>query len=173
MPISQRQEICVSYACKRRCLCTLCLMLKCPISHRTACSSLSSPPPLDFGHLPQGLPVLDGPSPLLAWTVSYLLRSSSVVTTSEKQFFLFSCSVAQCCPTLCSWSAARQASLSITNSQSLLNLISIESMVPSSHLILCRPLLLLPLVFPSVRVFSNESALHNGGQTIGAQHQSF
>ena len=107
------------------------------------------------------VPSVDWPSPLLAWRVSYLLRSSSIVTTSEKQFLLFSCSVAQSCPTLCSWTAARQASLSITNSQSLLNLISIESMVPSNHLILCRPLLLLPLIFPSVRVFANESTLRN------------
>ena len=52
-----------------------------------------------------------------------------------------------------------QASLSITNSQSLLKLISFESMMPSNHLILCHPLLLLPSIFPSVRVFSNESAL--------------
>ena len=55
--------------------------------------------------------------------------------------------------------AARQASLSITNSQSLLKLMSIESVMPSNHLILCRPLLLLPSIFPSIRVFSNESAL--------------
>ena len=57
------------------------------------------------------------------------------------------------------WTAARQASLSITNSQSLLKFMSIESMMPSNHLILCRPLLLLPSVFPRSRVFSNESAL--------------
>ena len=57
------------------------------------------------------------------------------------------------------WIAARQASLSITNSQSLLKLMSIESGMPSNHLILCRPLLLLPSIFPSIRVFSNESAL--------------
>ena len=54
---------------------------------------------------------------------------------------------------------ARQASLSITNSQSLLKLISIKSVMPSNHLIQCRPLLLQPLIFPSIRVFSNESAL--------------
>ena len=53
----------------------------------------------------------------------------------------------------------RQASLSITNSQSLLKLMSIVSVMPSNHLILCRPLLLLPSIFPSIRVFSNESAL--------------
>ena len=57
------------------------------------------------------------------------------------------------------WTAARQASLSITNSQSLLKLMSIESVMPSNHLILCRPLLLPPSIFPRIRVFSNESAL--------------
>ena len=57
------------------------------------------------------------------------------------------------------WIAARQASLSITNSRSSLRLTSIESVMPSSHLILCRPLLLLPPIPPSIRVFSNESAL--------------
>ena len=57
------------------------------------------------------------------------------------------------------WTAAHQSSPSITNSQSSLKLMSIESVTPSNHLILCRPLLLLPSIFPSVRVFSNESAL--------------
>ena len=57
------------------------------------------------------------------------------------------------------WTAACQASLSITNSWSLPRLMSIESVRPSNHLILCRPLLLLPSVFPSISVFSNESAL--------------
>ena len=57
------------------------------------------------------------------------------------------------------WTAALQVSLSITNSQSLLRLMSIESVMPSNHLILCRPLLLLSSIFPSIRVFSNESAL--------------
>ena len=57
------------------------------------------------------------------------------------------------------WIAARQASLSITNSWSSLKLTSIESVMPSSHLILCRPLLLLPLVPPSIRVFSSESTV--------------
>ena len=56
--------------------------------------------------------------------------------------------------------AAHQASLSITNSRSSLRLMSIESVMPSSHFILCRPLLLLPLIPPSIRVFSNESTLH-------------
>ena len=57
------------------------------------------------------------------------------------------------------WTAAHQASLSITNSQSLLKLMSIKSVMPSNHLILCHPLLLLPSIFPSIRVFSNESTL--------------
>ena len=57
------------------------------------------------------------------------------------------------------WTAARQASLSITNSWSLLRPMSIESVMPSSHLILCHSLLLLPSIFPSIRIFSNESAL--------------
>ena len=57
------------------------------------------------------------------------------------------------------WTTARQASLSITNPQSLLRLMSIESVMPSNHLILCHPLLLPPSIFPSIRVFSNESAL--------------
>ena len=58
------------------------------------------------------------------------------------------------------WTTARQASLSFTNSRSLPKLMSIESVMPSNHLILCRPLLLLPSNFPNIRVFSNESALH-------------
>ena len=57
------------------------------------------------------------------------------------------------------WTAGHQASLSITNSRSLPKLMSIESLMPSNHLILCRPLLLLPSIFTSIRVFSNESAL--------------
>ena len=65
------------------------------------------------------------------------------------------------CPILCDpMNAAHQASLSITNSWSLPKLMSIESVMPSSHLILCFPLLLLSSIFPSIRVFSNESALH-------------
>ena len=57
------------------------------------------------------------------------------------------------------WTAAHQASLSITNSQSLLKLMSIEPVMPSNHLILCRPLLLLPSIFPSIKVLSNQSVL--------------
>ena len=60
------------------------------------------------------------------------------------------------------WIAACQASLSITNSWSLLKLMSIESVMPSNHLILCHPLLLPPLNFPGIRAFSNESVFHFG-----------
>ena len=70
-------------------------------------------------------------------------------------------SVAQSCPTLCNpMNRTRQASLSITNSQSPPKPMSIESVMPSNHLILYRPLLLLSSTFPSIRVFSNKSALH-------------
>ena len=65
------------------------------------------------------------------------------------------------------WTAAHQASLSITNSGSPPKPMSIESVMLSNHLILCCPLLLLPSIFPSIRVFSYESALHIGGQSIG------
>ena len=70
----------------------------------------------------------------------------------------FSCSVVSSFVT--PWTAACQAFLSITNSQSLLKLMFIKLVMPSNHLILCRPLLLLPSIFPSIRVFSNESVLH-------------
>src|SRR5574340_1101466 len=72
------------------------------------------------------------------------------------------------------WTAAPQANLSIINSQSLLKLVSIESVMPSNHLILCRPLLLPHSVFPSIRVFSNESVLHirwaNGSRSQDGEH---
>ena len=58
------------------------------------------------------------------------------------------------------WTAAHQASLSITNPQSLLKLMSIKLVIPSNHVIICRPLLLLPSIFPNIRVFSKESVLH-------------
>ena len=74
------------------------------------------------------------------------------------QMLLFSHSVLSNSAT--PWTAACQASLSITNSQSLLELMSMESVMPSSHLILCCPLLLMPSIFPSIRVFSSESVLH-------------
>jgi len=72
------------------------------------------------------------------------------------------------------WTAAHQASLSITNSQSLLKLLSIKSVMPSNHLILCCPLHLLPSIFPSIRVFSNESS-HQVAKVLELQlqHQFF
>ena len=82
-------------------------------------------------------------------------------------------SVAQSCPT---WTAAGQAFLSITKSQSLLKLMSIKLVMPSNHLILCHPLLLLPSIFPSIRVFSKESVLHIRVAKVlefQLQHQSF
>ena len=77
----------------------------------------------------------------------YILFSHSVQSISRVQLFETQ------------WTAARQASLSITNSQSLLKPMSIKLVMPSNHLLLCRPLLLPPSIFPSIRVFSNESAL--------------
>ena len=71
------------------------------------------------------------------------------------------------------WTTAHQASLSITNPQSLLKLMSIELVMPSSHLTLCRPLLYLPSIFPSIRVFSNESALHIRWPKYWPKHFSF
>ena len=70
----------------------------------------------------------------------------------------FRCSVTL--DSVTAWTVAHQASLSITNSLSLLKLMSIESVMPSNHLILCRPLLLLPSIFPSIRVFPNALVLH-------------
>ena len=74
--------------------------------------------------------------------------SSSVQSLSHVQLFVTP------------WTATCQASLSIAKSLSLLKLMSIESIMPSNHLVLCRPLLLPPSIFPSIRVFSNESVLH-------------
>ena len=73
------------------------------------------------------------------------------------------------------WTAAHQASLAFTISQSLFKLMSIESVMSSNHLILCHPLLLLPLMFPSFRVFSIESALHHVAKVLELQlwYQSF
>ena len=95
--------------------------------------------------------------PLLPSLSFIKLSISSVQSLSRVWFFATS------------WTAAHQASLSNTNSRSLLKLMSIESVMPSNHLILCCPLLLPPWIFPSIRVFSNESVLCQslGGQSIG------
>ena len=97
--------------------------------------------PASFCNLRPNLPVTPGSSWLL------LLHSSSVQSLSRVWLFATP------------WITARQASLSITNSQSSLELTSIESVMPSSHLIFYRPLLLLSPISPSIRVFSNESTL--------------
>ena len=84
---------------------------------------------------------------LFGYTALYQSEFSSVQSLSCVQFFAIP------------WTAACQASLSVTNSQSLFKLSSIELVMPSNHLILCRPLLPMPSIFPSIRVFSNESVL--------------
>ena len=83
--------------------------------------------------------------------------------------------VTQLCLTQSPWTAAHQASLSITNSRSLLKLTSIELVMPYNNLVLCRPLLLLPSVFSSIRVISKESvsSLHQVAKLLELQHQSF
>ena len=87
------------------------------------------------------------------------LTKQCIITILGQHSVQFS-SVAQSCPTLWTpWITAHQASLSITNSRSSLRFTCVESMMPSSHLILCRPLLLLPPISPTIRVFSNESTL--------------
>ena len=95
------------------------------------------------------------------WT--YTLRKTTVLKdtcTPTSTQFSSAQSLSRVCLFATPWTAAHQASLSITNSQSLLKLMSIESVMSSNHLILCRPLLLPPSIFPSIRVFSNESVLH-------------
>ena len=91
----------------------------------------------------------------VSWLEKLIIWWCYLLRCMEYQFS----SVTQSCLTLIPWTAARQASLSITNSQSLLKLMSIELVMPSNCLILCRPLLLPPSIFPSIRVFSNESPL--------------
>ena len=92
----------------------------------------------------------------------YIYQFSSVQLLSRVQFFAIP------------WTAACQASLSITNSRSLLSLMSIESLMPSSHLILCHHLLLPPSIFPSIRVFSSESVLQVAKVLeFQLHHQSF
>ena len=101
--------------------------------------SLSSSPALN---LPQELALP------IRWPKYLELQFSSVQSLSHVQLFATP------------WTGARQASLSITNSRTLPKLMLIESVMPSNHLILCRPLILLPSIFPSITVFTNKSALH-------------
>ena len=95
----------------------------------------------------------------------YINQPEDISTQFSSNCYIFSCLSVQFSRSVVSnsvtpWTAARQASLSLTKSQSLLKLMSIELVMPSNHLILCRPLLLPPSIFPSIRVFSNESVLH-------------
>ena len=103
-------------------------------------------------------------SPLPSWVSFAVCFILSVQVSSLTRVQLF----------VTPWTAARQASMSITNSRSLLRLMSIELMMPSNHLILCCPLLLLPSIFPSIRIFSNKS-VHQVAQVLELQlqHQSF
>ena len=83
---------------------------------------------------------------------------------------MYFCRVTKSCPTdslLPPWTAVHQASLTFTISQSLFKLMSVESVMPPNHLILCLPLHLLPSILPSIRVFSSESAFAIGGRSIG------
>ena len=99
-------------------------------------------------------------TPTAAWATDWPDRDLSVPKISHSCLYFQSLQVSHVRLFTTPWTAARQAALSITNSQSLLRLMSTESVMPSSHLIPCCPLLLPPSVFPSIRVFSNESALH-------------
>ena len=102
---------------------------------------------------------------------SFILLSWLCTTGTELgDCYYCCCSIAQSCPTLCDclWSAARLAFLSITNSQSLLKLMSCELVMPSNHLILCHLLLLLPSIFLRIRVFTKEWLYASRGQSIGA-----
>ena len=88
-------------------------------------------------------------------SIHFLIGLFFLILSSISSFQSLSCVQHSATP----WTAAHQASLSISNSQSLPKPMSIESVMPSNHLILCHPLLLLPSIFPTIRVFSNESAL--------------
>ena len=107
-------------------------------------------------------------SKFLHWFLNYLSKHSSLIICTSSYFISFS-SVQMLSPVgfVTPWIAAHLVSLSITNFWRLLKLMSIESVMPYNHLILCCPLLLPPSIFPSKRVFSNESVLHIIGQSIG------
>ena len=143
-----------------------------PRSPMSVCSMTHSkmPPLLTSTERPRGTP---------GWMADWIsmntrVKHSAIPQCRVESSVQFSRSVVSNSATL--WTVACQASLSITNSRSLLNLMSIESVMPSNHLILCRPLLLLPSIFPSIRVFSNESVLHirlPKYWEFQLQHQSF
>ena len=112
----------------------------------------------------------NGYSEIYILTKETLCPSKLIIKEFGLVFCCRCCSVAKLCPTLCDppWTATCQALLSSTISQSLLKFMSVESVMLSNHLILCHPLLLLPSVFPRIRVFSDESARSSGGQSTGA-----
>ena len=95
------------------------------------------------------------PHPWKSANLSVVISMMNLLTTYFSSFQSLTCVRLFMTP----WTAACQASLSITNSWSLFKLMSIESVMPSNHLILCHPLLLLPSIFPSIRIFLNESVL--------------
>ena len=111
------------------------------------------------GNSPQG-PSLSGslPSPEPHLVALHLLKKKGGATKCISIQLIQSLSCVRLLAT--PWTAAHQASLSITHCQSLLKIMAIESVMPSNHLIVCCPLLLLPSTFPSIRVFSDESVLH-------------
>ena len=134
----------------------------CPLSWWCHPTILSSDIP--FSSCPQSFPALGSfpGSQLFTSGGQTVAVSASVLTMNNQGWFPFSSVqlLSHVWVFATPWTAAHQASLSITNSQSLLKLMSIESMMPSNHLILWHPLLLLPSIFSSIRVFSEESVLH-------------
>ena len=125
-----------------------------------------------------GVILLPSPSPHgeFGSSLHLVVRALTQVSRLQGSFYISVQSLSRVWLFATPWIAARQASLSITNSRSLLKLISIESVMPSNHLILCRPLLLLPSVFPSIRVFSKKSLSHpymTTGKTIALTRWTF
>ena len=123
------------------CVCTLVAQL-CP----TLCDPMDCSPPGSSVHGILQARILEWVA--ISFSTSGVSQFSSVQLLSHVRLFATP------------WTAARQASLSVTNSQSLFKLMSIESVMPYNNLILCHPLVLPPSIFPSIRVFSYESALH-------------
>ena len=133
-------------------------------SRQEYCSGLLCPPPGDLSNPGINPGLLHCRWILYSLSHKGSLQLSSVQSLSSVRFFATP------------WTAACQASLYITNSWSLLKLMSIETVMPSNHLILCHPILLLLSISPSIRVFSNESVLHIRWPKyweLQLQHQSF
>ena len=128
-----------------------------PAMQKTCVWSLGREDPLEKGMATH--------SSILTWRIPWTeepgkLQSMGLQKVSQEQWLSSVQSLSHVQLFATPWTAAHQASLSFINCRSPLNPMSIKSMMPSNHLILCRPLLLLPLIFPSIRVFSNESALY-------------